>query len=153
MMCSLISTSDRHLPKELFRGRLLAALAAALVVACSGSSSGNGGDVQDVAQDVAEDAGAEATNGNTVSSSDGALSLEMPPTALPEGVSLDDVEVGLLYDELPEGFSIEGPGEFLGAYELLPDGLELLEPQVGSNTRSPGSVAMSMQRWITFTVV
>ena len=76
------------------------------IVACGGSDSG--ADTADA--------------GGVVESGDGLASLTVEPGSLPEGVSLEDVELKVIVDEAPE------PGVPVVAVQLLPDGLALTEP-------------------------
>ena len=76
-----------------------------LVAACGGGDS----DGEAAAEDIIE-------------SADGRATLSVQPGSLPEGVSLDDVQLAVLVDEGAE------PGAPVIAVQLLPEGLVLTEP-------------------------
>ena len=77
---------------------------------------------------------------HTIVSSDGGLELRISQAALPESMSIDEIIVEPILD--PES------GEVLG-YELLPDGLQLVEPiefeysLIEANSQLPSLIHMS----------
>jgi hypothetical protein len=76
-----------------------------------------------------------ADEGGSITSTDGALTLEIPPGALVEDTDISIREVDP--DDLPDEFAVVGEGM---AYELEPDGLTFTEPVAVSLSLDPSSL-------------
>lgn len=91
-----------------------------LVVLASGCG-GNGSTGDSTTTEASEGTVPSASQEGVIESGDGLASLSLPAGSLPEGVSLEDVQVHVALSETSK------PGEPMMAVLLLPDGLVLTE--------------------------
>jgi hypothetical protein len=116
------------------RLRPVAALAAVAATAVVLGGCGGGGD------DRGDDASFE---GETVTSSDGVLTVQVPAGAAPEGV---EVSITVLEEgDLPSEFQEADADEVvIVGYELGPDGAEFAEPVVVTFRVDPGEIGLDL---------
>jgi hypothetical protein len=109
--------------------KIIAPSAVVVVILISILGCGIGGGSRTITESISAD------EGGSVTSTDGALTLEIPPGALAEDTDISIREVDP--DDLPDAFA--DVGEDLG-YELEPDGLTFAEPVTVSLSLDPTSL-------------